>query len=199
MINENEKGEDMSEEKDEWQIGWEARMAGLESNFSKCDDNVLHGVVPFMLGRQMGGSPDIVTFSSYTKGKLYVTADLLGSDQKPNSHGNYELAVVHQGEEKWGVGIISGLAYYTLENVLDHGHTMDVGPAVPEGSTIAGLLFKRIADFDYLGSPANVLCCIGITKDELAFKFEHSSEELIAKLPENYLLTEMNRESHIRA
>jgi hypothetical protein len=187
----------MSNEVDEWQKIWDARMKGLEAHFGTCDKVHLHAIIPFEIGLDLGGSPDVVTFSEYTSGKLYVTADLIGSEQKPNSYGNYELAVAHQGEEDWGVDIICRLAYYTLENVIDHGETMDIAEAVPECSTIVALLFKRIADFEHLGKPANVLCCIGITQDELDFCFEHGTKELLKRFPRSYLLTEMCRKSHL--
>jgi len=189
----------MNEGKDNWEMSWDARMAGFESHFGKCDENVLHATIPFQLGFDLGGSPDVVTFSSYTNGQLYITSDLLGSEQKPNSHGQYELAVVHQGEENWGVEIICSLAYYTLENVIDHGETMDIAEAVPEGSTIAAIIFRRIANFKCLGSQANVLCCIGITYDELNFCLEHGSEDLFKRFPKDYVLTDMYRKSHLGA
>jgi len=188
----------MSDEADDWQRVWDARMAGLESHFGKSDDTHLHGTIPFEFGLEVGGSPDVVTFSKYTAGKFYVTADLIGSEQKPNSHGNYELAVVHEGADDWGVNIICRLAYYTLDSVIDHGQTMDIGEAAPEGSTIAALLFKRIADFEHLGKPANVICCIGITQDELDFAFEHGTAELFQRLPVDYLLTDLRRKSHLK-
>ena len=175
-------------------------MQGLEAAFGKSDNIHLHAPIPFEAGLDLGGSPDVVTFSNYTNGKLYVTADLIGcADQKPNSHGNYELAVAHQGEEDWGVDIICRLAYYTLEATLDHGETMDMEEATPEGSTINAFLFKRIATFDFQGNPANVICCIGITKAELDFCFDHGSDTLLETLPKDYVLTEVYRQSFVGA
>ena len=183
-----------------WEEIWNARMRGLEASFGKCDDTVLHAVVPFELGLNVDGSPDVVSFSNFTSGRLYVTAELIGSEsQKPNSHGNYELAIAHQGDEKWGVDIICRLAYYTLDNVIEDGETMDIEEATPDGSTIEVLLFKQIASFDFRGSPANVICCVGITKDELEFCFEQGSSALIKKMPKNYVLTDFYRKSFLKA
>lgn len=67
--------------------------------FGPQDENVLHGSTPFDFGQEVGGSPDVVKFSQFTEGVLYVTADLIGSNQVENAAGNYELAVVHQEEE----------------------------------------------------------------------------------------------------
>lgn len=180
-----------------WEDLWDARIEKMQQAFGPNDDRVLHGTIPFHLGQDLGGAPDLVTFSSFTDGVLYVTAELIGSKQVPNSSGNYELAVAHQGDEDWGVGIICQLAYYTLENPIDDGETMDIGPAVPEGSTIEGFLFRRIAEFDVFGDKANVICCIGITGPELAFKHEHGSSALIDRLGQNYCITDLYRQSRI--
>jgi len=185
-------------EDSEWQKVWDARMKGLEAAFGRSDKTHLHATIPFDLGIDLGGSPDVVSFSGFTNGKLYVTTDLIGcTDQKPNSQGNYELAVAHQGDEDWGVDIICRLAYYTLENVLEDGETMDIAEATPDGSTIAALLFKRIASLKFQGKPANVICCIGITKPELNLCFKKGSNALLKEFPKDYILTEMNRESHV--
>lgn len=186
----------MSEE-DSWEELWDARIQGMEKTFGPHDDSVLHGTIPFHLGQDSGGSPDVVMFSKYTDGKLYVTADLIGSEQAPNSVGNYELAVVHKGEEDWGVNIICQLAYYTLENPIDDGETMDIDSATPEDSTIEAFLFRRIAEFDVLGSKSNVICCIGITGPELEYSHNTGSTELIDKLGNDFLITDLYRESRI--
>ncbi|MCU7858969.1 MAG: suppressor of fused domain protein [Candidatus Thiodiazotropha sp. (ex Lucinoma kastoroae)] len=186
----------MSEE-DNWEELWDARMQGMEKTFGPHDDSVLHGTIPFHIGQDLGGSPDVVMFSKYTDGKLYVTADLIGSEQTPNSAGNYELAVVHKGDEDWGVNIICQLAYYTLENLIDDGETMDIGSATPEDSSMEALLFRRIAQFDVLGIKSNVICCIGITGPELEYSHKKGSTALIMKLGNDFLGTDLYRESII--
>lgn len=165
--------------------------------FSSQDENVLHGSTPFDFGQEVGGSPDVVKFSQFTEGILYVTADLIGSNQVENAAGNYELAVVHQEEEDWGVGVICQLAYYTLDNPIDDGETMSVGSAVPEGSSIEAFLFRRIAEFDVFGSKANVICCIGITGPELAYQQENGSSALVDKLGKDHFVTDLCRQSRI--
>jgi len=187
----------MTKDPSQWQQVWNFRMKGLESKFGKCDSVVLHAQTPFEVGLDLGGSPDVVSFSAYTEGKLYVTADLIGSTQHPNSHGNYELAIAHRGKEDWGIEIICRLAYYSLTNVLDHGETMDIAEAVPRDSTIAALLFRRIAVFRHFRKPANVLCCIGITPDELNFCLERRATAFFTKIPSGWVLTEMSRRSFL--
>lgn len=186
----------MSEE-DSWEELWDARVKGMEQSFGPHDETVLHGTIPFYLGQDLGGNPDVVMFSKYTDGRLYVTADLIGSEQAPNSAGNYELAVVHKGDESWGVNIICQLAYYTLENPIDDGETMSIGSATPEGSSIEAFLFRRIAEFNVQDIKANVICCIGITSPELAYKQKNGSAALVKKLGNEFLLTDLYRASKI--
>jgi hypothetical protein len=69
---------------------WNERPGGLESLFGKADEMVLHGVILFQMGTEMGGTPDVLSFSSYVDGKLHVTCELVGSEeQKPNNHGRW--------------------------------------------------------------------------------------------------------------
>lgn len=70
--------------------------------------------------------------------------------------------------DDWGANIICQLAHYTLEAVLNPGETMDIGPAVPEGSSIAAFLFCDYGRFKVRDRNAGLLLCIGITADELS-------------------------------
>ena len=45
---------------------------------------------------------------------------------------------------------------------------MDIGPATPEGATIAAFLFCEYGRFKVLGRDAGLLLCLGITEDELS-------------------------------
>lgn len=178
-----------------WEELWDARVQGMEQTFGPHDESILHGTIPFHLGQDLGGSPDVLMFSGVTDGILYVTADLIGSDQLPNSKGNYELAAVHTGDEDWGINIICQLAYYTLENVIEDGETMDIGAATPDNSSIEAFLFRRIAEFEVLGNKCNVICCIGITGPELEFSRKNGSAALIEKLGKSFFTTDLYRTS----
>lgn len=180
-----------------WEELWDARIEGMENTFGPHAPVVLHASIPFRIGQDLGGSPDVVPFPTFTKGTLYVTAELIGSEQPENAMGNYELAVAHEGDEQWGVNIICQLAYYTLHTVLEDGETMDIGSATPDGSTIEAFLFRRIAQFDVLGKTANVICCVGISGPELAYAREHGSQALIKQLGDDFLTTNLYRPSKI--
>ena len=125
--------------------------------------------MPFEFGADAGGAADIIYFKQKIPGVIATTCELIGNDEQvPNTLGNYELAVCHRNDEKWGPSVICRLAHYTLEAQLEPGHTMDIASAVPEGSSIAGFLFQEFGRFEVRGRKAGLLLCLGITADELA-------------------------------
>jgi hypothetical protein len=150
---------------DGWKQTWDARQAALESVLGPADDLVLHAPVPFHLG----GQADVLTFRRHIDGRLAATCELLGEgSQKRNLQGTFELAIAHREDHKWGANIISKLARYTCDAVLQPGQTMDIGSAVPAKSTIAGFFFDDFKRMKYQGDDAGVLLCIGLTADEMA-------------------------------
>jgi hypothetical protein len=80
------------------------------------------------------------------------------------------------------------LAKYTLEAALQPGDTMDLGDAVPEGSTIGALIFAepdvKNNQFDVRGLKAGLLLCIGITMEELNVCQQQGSDVILKKLKE---------------
>lgn len=186
----------MSEEAN-WEEWWGGLIQGMEQFFGACDEEALHAAIPFSMGQDLGGCPDVVSFSKYIEGTLYVTVDLTDSEQLSNEDGNYELAIAHEGDEQWGVDIICQLAFNTLAKTINDGDTMDMSLDMPEDSTLDGFLFKRIAKFDALGHPCSVICAIGITESELKFCQEHGSLKLIEKLGRDFIITDLHREDKI--
>jgi hypothetical protein len=75
--------------------------------------------------------------------------------------------ICQRPDAEWGAGIISRLAYYTLEAELNPGETMDLGDASPDGSSIVAFLFFDYARFEVRRRSAGLLLCVGITDDEL--------------------------------
>ena len=155
--------------RDDWEEWWEARTAALEGVLGPSDELVGHSVVPFDLGVEAGGAADVLFFRSHVPGVVTVTAELIGNDdQVPNDQGAYELMICERGDSGWGASFISRLAYYTLEARLNPGETMDVAPALPEGSNLAAILLLDYARFTVRGRRAGLLLCLGITADERA-------------------------------
>jgi suppressor of fused protein SUFU len=157
-----QSGED---DKDEWKLWWDARLAVMEGVLGKSDDMVGHATIPF----DIGGAADIVCFHHHVNGIVSVTAELIGCDEQiKNRLGNYELMICQRQKDDWGDNLISQLAQYTLDSKLEPGETMDIGSAVPDGATIAALLFFKYATFRVRGRKCGLLLCLGITADELA-------------------------------
>jgi hypothetical protein len=189
------------EKNDEWTKWWDARLAALESILGRSDETVGHAPVPFELGADAGGAADILFFKNHLKGIVSVTAELIGQDEQiRNELGNYELMICHRDDEEWGPNLISRLAYYTLETRLDPGDTMDIGETVPEGSTIAGLLFFGYANFKVLRRNAGLLLCVGITAEELEACQNGKRRQVEKKLKTEavYPFTDLYRMSIIR-
>lgn len=173
----------------------------MECVFGKSADVVLHAVVPFEFGFDLGGRADIVQFKDHIDGVIYVTCDLLGnSKQVQNNLGTYELAVCHRFDENWGHEVIAALAYYTLDARVEPGHTMDIASSTPEESLITALLFDELARFDFRAQPAGVLLCIGITADELLACREGQRDRVLAALKSKgvYPFTDMGRRSVLK-
>lgn len=172
------------DDNDEWELWWKARVEALEKILGKSHDTVGHAVVPFCLGADMGGAADVVYFHHHVPGIVSVTSELIGYEgQQPNDQGtNYELMICHRDDEPWGGNIISRLASYTLEMPLNPGETMDIGPATPEGSTIAAFLFYDYGRFRVRDIDAGLLLCVGITETELEACRDGNREEVEAAL-----------------
>ena len=188
MANDHDEADDLVE-----------RQRGLELLLGPADDVHLHGVIPFLAGLELGGTPDVLTFSSYTDlGKLYVTCELVGTEEQlPNELGQYELAVCQKEPETWGLDLILKLSYYTLESPINHGETMDIGAAVPEGSNISAFLSRCLGMYTAFARKANVICCVGITERELEYCFEHGPSSLLKRMPQDYILTETKRDDFV--
>jgi len=152
--------------------------------------------VPFYLG----GDADVVVFPKYVSGMTYVTSGLTGpgSDQKPKSTGNYELMICTREEADWAANLISKLARYTTEAVIELNDTMEC--PIFEGSEIMPLLFaspEGASGFSVLGADATMLLLIGITSKELAFHRENGGESLLKRLKDTgvYPYTDLDRRS----
>jgi len=170
-------------EDDGWQRIWDARLAALKPILGDAGDTVYHAAVPMFLG----GAADVVPFPSFVPGSTLVSADLTGEGvgQQPNSLGNYELMICTRTDIPAAPNLISNLAKYTLEAVLEPGESMDIGTYFGD-ATLRALLFTHPGDsparFTLEGQQCSLLLCIGITADELDFKHANGSAALIERL-----------------
>lgn len=178
LVSEGEQGD--------WERTWNARQEVLESALGPADENVFHALIPLYLG----GSADVLSFPSHVRGSTYVTADLVGpiSEQLESSLGQYELMICTREPQDWAPELISRLAQYTFEAVLEPLETMDIGPALPEGSTIEALLFTapQVKENSYrvFGQRFGLLLCLGITASELQACRDGRTLEVLRRLQE---------------
>ena len=162
-----------------WKEMWDARLAALVSELGETDGRVLHAPVPF----HCGGFADVVRFPKHVSGCVSATCELLGeSAQKKNQLGTFELMIAHRDDSDWGPRVISRLARYTCDAVIEPGHTLDLGGSVPKGSTIAAFFFADYRRFQFEGENAGLLLCIGITADEVALARSRKQQKLFDAL-----------------
>ncbi len=167
-----------------WSARWDAREAQLVSLLGPTTGRVFHATIPL----ELGGFADVLEFREFVDGSAYVTADLTGPDsgQIPSSLGQYELMICTRTPADWAATLVSRLAKYTLEEVLDPGQTMDIATAMPKGSNVAALLFAEPSlpqnEFSVLGERAGLLLCLGITVDELQACFRGEASDIVGAL-----------------
>ncbi len=140
-------------------------------------------------------------FKRHLAGRVAVTADLIGNPgQRRNSLGAYELMICHRDDDDAGPNLISRLANVSLEADIEPGHTIDIGPAAPKGSTISAFLFFDFARFKVRGEDAGLLLCLGITQDELkqCRRGKRAIVETALKAKGVYPFTEWRRKSVLK-
>lgn len=165
--------------KDEWQMSRDLRVVALEAELGEADETIATSPLPIYLG----GGADVLTFKKHVDGVAYVTTGLIGDDsQQKTPLGQYELMMCFRSANDWAPSLLSRLAPYTYEVALNPGETMDIGPEMPENSTIAALLFVSYRQFKVNDTSAGILLGIGITKSELAQCQAHGSGMVLAAL-----------------
>jgi hypothetical protein len=188
---------DTEYDKDKW---WTPRVKAMEKILGPQGEMDLHAPIFFDVGAELGGAPDVHTFTRHKKGvTAYVTAELIGRDnQPPNEMGNYEIMICLPKDIDAEVagGILTPLAYYTLEQPLNPGDTSDLGELV-EGSKVTALLFSDYGRFTVRNRQCGLLLCIGITKREAKFAAKESGASLERQLrkSEVYPITDFGRGS----
>jgi hypothetical protein len=188
---------DTEYDKEKW---WQPRVKALENILGPQGDMDLHAPIFFDMGAELGGAPDVHTFTRHKKGVVaYVTAELIGRDNQPaNDLGNYEIAICLPKEVESDVAatILTPLAYYSLEQPLNPGDTSDLGELV-EGSELTALLFSDYGRVTVLSRQCGLLLCMGITQREAKFAAKQSAGALEKKLRDEgvYPVTDFARES----
>ncbi len=160
--------------------------------FGPADDKVLTAIPPFYLG----GAADVLTFRQGAESVYYVTAGVIGDDRaRSNNLGQCELMICLREPAEWAPNLVSNLARYTTEAVLNPGDTMDIAPALPQPTRLDHLLFISFTELTVAGKRAGVLLCLGITGEEYEFARVHGSSALIERLKQAnvYPFTDLGR------
>jgi hypothetical protein len=78
---------------------------------------------------------------------------------------------------------------------------MDIGEATPAESPIKAFIFDTYGTFQMYGATYELRLCLGITRDELEYKFHHGPDLLLAKLKGGgvYPYTDLERRSVLSA
>ncbi len=167
------------ESTNDWERLWDARLAALEAVLGPSTGGALHASIPFNLD----GAADVVEFLEHVDGVVYVTADLIGDDRsKPNDLGQYELMICLRDEADWAPLLISDLAKYTINAVLQPGDTMDIAPALPQPTNLSAFLFISYAAITVEQKPASIMLCVGITSEELQYLQASGYDALLTRL-----------------
>jgi hypothetical protein len=184
------------DQKDTWQLWWDARQAALEAILGPADEEVFHALLPLYLG----GDADVLRFHPPGMGVAYVTSDLIGDNrQLQNDLGNFELMICLRYGDNWAPNLISRLARYTFEAYLQPWETMEIGVALPEGSAITAFAFVPHARFKVLERDCGLLLCLGITADESKGFHERDPQFVVERLKQLgvYPFTELQRGSAV--
>ncbi len=171
----------MDENQDrEWEETWNARQVAISRFLGPPADHVLHAMIPFYLG----GTADVMMFPQHNGGIAYVTADLTGGSGQPQNAfwDEYELVICLRDRQDWGANLISRLARYTLEATVDPGETMDIGPALPQPTTLSAFLFLEYGTFRLHEKRCGLLLCVGITPDELEACMAGNGDRVVDQL-----------------
>lgn len=152
---------------------WDERKRALEAVLGPVGDG-WHAPIPF----DLGGTADVLAFPEHLNGVVYVTADLT----RPEPYADYELMIALRSGDHWGAEVVSRLAPYTQEAVIASGESMDIDSATPADSAIEAFVFDTYARFEAFGRTFDLRLCLGITKEELAFKLAHGADALLARL-----------------
>jgi hypothetical protein len=169
---------------------WKFRRLALEGILGRAEPSI-HVAIPPLYD---GGGADVLAFRGFVPGFTYVTSGLTGGvdnvHQKPGqSVGNYELMICLPSGGAWAANLISLLARYTLETVVNPGETMDLPvdevPAL-KGSLISAILFAepdlKGKRFQFAGKQFGLLLCVGVTTRELKVAQRDGSAILLRAL-----------------
>jgi len=163
----------------EWKAVSDARLDALSRVFGEPDPNMFHSRTPF----NRGGYADVYHFVRPDY-HVYVTADLTanpGAYQIPSLLGSYVLVMCAPEPSQSAAELISRLARYTMEAVIEPGHTMDLNISSSLEAAVF-LQWPETTPFNFNGVEYGLLLLVGISSAELKLSTERGSDTLIERL-----------------
>ena len=136
-----------------------------------------------IVGFDYGGSVSLRTVG-YGREQFvtYVTCELaVREEQQPAEFGRYEVMMTCD-DEAWARNILTKIGQMSLEDVFEHGHTVDIGQIVGADIPLQGLVVEEFARVTVDGRDYGILRFHGVTRSELEFAMESGADELIERL-----------------
>src|SRR5262245_9005958 len=140
-----------------------------------------------IVGFDWGGPLNICTIGRKQKKKFvtYVTCELaVRDDQKIGGIGPYELMMTSD-DENWSRSVLTNVGRMSLEELFEHGHTLDIAPWVKKQFPVQGIAFEQFAKIKIGRRKYGILRCHGITRAELEFAQQQGVDRLIRHLKED--------------
>ncbi len=157
---------------------YEKLFAEIAKKYGPLDKESIVSIIGFD-----AGGP--VNLSKIDKIGLYVTCELCcRDDQKPSSFGNYELMIIGKDTEKWARNILTEIGRMTLDEVIDHHHTINFSEIVDKDDSIKGVIFEKYSSIIYKKKSYGIMLAIGITLPELELCYESGVQACLKKLIE---------------
>jgi suppressor of fused protein SUFU len=151
----------------------------IEERIGRIDDMTMAAIVGF----DCGGPVSLATVGYGREPFVtYVTCELAVRDeQQPAEFGRYELMMTCD-DEAWARHILTKIGQMSMEDVFEHGHTVDIGQVFDAGGALQGLVVEEFARVTVDGRAYGILRLHGVTRSELEFAMELGADELLERL-----------------
>jgi hypothetical protein len=189
---------------------YELKEQGLESVLGKMYKMVGHAIIPFSIG----GAVDMYYFPNHIPGTGFATMELLdpdGNGPLQNHLGTYELvaftklAINEDSEntndfnliERRFCGILTTIANYSFQAVLNPNETIEVPNGTKENNCLLLVLYKpENKEFKIGEREHHLLLCLEVFRSEMEYARKNGSEKLldILKEKEIYPYSDLDRE-----
>ena len=154
--------------------------------FQPIEDRIGHvdeASIVSIIGFDSGGQVTLCTVGNGRERFVtYVTCELSVTEgQRPANCGCYELMMTCD-DQAWAGKMLTKIGEMSLETVLNHRHTIDIGPVVDSDCPLQGFIIEEFARTTIDGQSYGILYLHGITRAELEFAREIGGDEFLERL-----------------